>query len=328
MKHLIKQLSASGAEAVGYTLIGDRAFNITQKGSSIKGFLDGYEVYSVSEKNPRLKDAAVVFASILECAYKSSGTDKIRLYESEWRGTKESSISFLDEIVPNLNEGSVVIKSRPQKKRDTKLHPSPNFNIEDCISYDRLSNNLNVLKKKVSILMEDFEESLDVAAIFTRRKLKKTMWGAEAIQKMLDNLRSQFLCNKWNKTEENVKLVEKSIERLCVKLRRNLLQECPEEKKMISGILIPDIIRGYDVIKDSIIELVTLLAPLVAIDKTFTEKTSYPAKFFIADEIIDQAQTKFDDLVKFLCGTPLIESKVLDPLDFVRMQMLNEIKES
>jgi len=332
MKHLIKRISVLNSEAIGYSSIGGKTFNLIRKGNSIKGFLDGYEVYSISEKDPRFKEAGIVIASVLDYMFKSSEDKKIRLYKSEWKNIKESSVNLLEEIIPNLNDSVgnpvVIIRNKPKEERDIRLRAASGFSAEGCIPTEILMNNLEVLKKKISALSSDLEESLDVASTFTRRKLKDSMWGAKPMQQILDSLRSEFLNKCWNQAYVSLELIEKSIDRLVYKFKSIFDEECFEEKKMVVGVLIPDIIESYAKIKDVVIRLVTLLAPLILMDKTFTEKTSYPAKFFISDEIIEQTQNRFNVLIKFLCLSPTIESKVLDPLDFVRLQMLNEIKGS
>lgn len=331
MKHLFKQLSASSLEAVGYVRIGDNSFNLARKGSSVKGFLNGYEVYSISEKDPQIKSAGVVLASIMSHVFKDSGEDKLKLYKSEWKSQRNSSLNFLDEVVPNLNDSMdsavVVVRNKPTEERDIGLKAAPGFSVGSCVPLEVLSKNLSVLKRKVSEVAVEIEESLDVAETFTRRKLKDSMWGAKGMQKILDDLRVEFLGNHWSPAEISIEILEKSVDKIIHKLNSDLIKHCDEEKKLVVGILVPNIIKSYENIKETVIRLVTLLAPLIVIDKTFTEKTSYPARFFIPDEIVEQTQDRFNSLVDFLCLAPTIESKVLDPLDFVRIQMLNEIKE-
>jgi hypothetical protein len=154
------------------------------------------------------------------------------------------------------------------------------------------------------------------------------MWGASAVQSILDELREEFLAKYWHKADVYFEVIDKSIDRLNNKINKNLIEGCGEEKKVAAGVLIPSITSSYEGIKEIVIKLVTLLAPLIVIDKTFKDKTSYPARFFIPDGVVDQTQEIFDALIKFLCLVPTIESKVLDPLDFVRVQMLNGIKEA
>jgi len=327
MKHLFKKLSACNAEVIGYTSIGGNIFNLTRKGSSVKSFLNGYEVYNVSDTDPRYKESSIVLASVIDHMFKNSEEKKIRLYRSEWKDTKESSTNLLEDIIPNLNENVgdsiVVVKNKPREERDIRLKGAPGFSVENGVPLKSLINNLSVLKKKMSGIARDLEEALDTASTFTRRKLKGSMWGAKEMQKVLDNLYSEFISNYWNKADVNIELIERSIDKLICKLNMN---GCVEEKKIIVSILIPDVTESYAHIKEVVIKMVTLLAPLIVIDKTFTEKTSYPARFFIPDEVIDQTQDRFNCLIDFLCLAPIIESKVLDPLDFVRVNMLNEIK--
>jgi hypothetical protein len=332
MKHLFKKLAASTSEVVGYTLLGDKSFSIAKKSGSIKGFLNGYEVYAISDRDPRLKEACVVFASVINNVFKNSGEDKIRLYKSEWKCSKGASVNLLEEVVPSLNDctgkGVVVVKSKPEEERDISIKACPGFSVDNCVSLEDLSKNLNVLKRKILEYSEDFDKALDVAETFTRRKLKGSMWGAKEMQSILDGLRTEILSKYWSKAEVGAEVLDKSLVRLMHKLNNGLTKDCDEEKKIAAGILIPNIIKSYEDIKESSVKLSTLLAPLVVIDKTFSSKTSYPAHFFIPAEILEQTKESFDNLISFLCLSPTIESKVLYPLDFVRVQMLNEIKES
>jgi hypothetical protein len=327
MKHLLKKLSFSSLEVVGYAQVGDQVFNIAKKGSAIKGFLNGCEVYSILESDPRVKESSIVFSSIINHMFKNSGEKNIKLYRSEWKSSKESSSNLLEEILPGLTDNAegkciVIVKNKPEDVRDIKMNQSPGFSADNCIPLDSLSKNLNVFKRKVNSYYTEFEDALKVAETFTRRKLKGSMWGAKDMQKILDKSNSEILGNYWKQADVSVEVLEKSIDRLTNKFSNVLLKDCPEEKKMVAAILIPNVIKSYSDIKEAGIKLATLLSQLVSIDKTFSEKTSYPARFFIPEEIMVHANDSFGSVIDFLCMSPAIESKVLDPLDFVRLQML------
>lgn len=331
MKYLIKKLATSQLKVVGHVGIGDASLNIAQRGSSVKGFLNGYEIYNISDKKENLRDACTVIAGLIAHVFNKKTEDKLRLYKSEWKKDKEGSINLFDDTVVYLkdmiDDRALIIRSRPKKERDINFTVAPEFSAEKNIPVESLTTNLSILKKKLCELVSEIEDSLDVAETFTRRKLIGTMWGAKAMQGILDGLRDEFLSKYWSQSDVYFEVIENSISRLINKLKTDLLKQCSEEKKMVVSILIPDIISSYEKIKEVVIRLITLLAPLIVIDKTFLNKTSYPARFFIPDEIMEQTQYKFDSLIKFLCLVPDIESNVIDPLDFFRIQMLNQIKE-
>jgi len=327
MRHLIRKLSYSTSEVVGYFNTVSDNFSVAMKDKSLKGYLNGYEVYSFPTKDKKFKNSYVVLASIIDNVFKSSNEDKLRLYKSEWGILKESSENLLEEIVPNLESPDIAVRNKPPQKRDTSPREDKELSFDDFISYKNLAKNLSVLSKKMFDLSEELEESLSIAKDLTRIKLKDSMWGAKDMQGTLNGLHSEFVFNYWKDADISFEVIQKSIERLIHKLTSKEIKNDVDEKKVSANVLIPSIINSYDKIKKALVHMVTLLAPLIIIDKTFTDKTSYPARFFISDKILEQTQDKFNSLIKFLCLLPTIEAKVIDPLDFVRVQMLNEIKD-
>ena len=167
----------------------------------------------------------------------------------------------------------------------------------------------------------------DGASMLTRGKLVSSMWGAKETQCILDDVREKLVGDNksWDKIDLYSEMLDKSLARLATKFNTDLIEVCDEEKRFAAEVLIPQILDSYDKLKDLLIKCIVSLAPLVYIDEVFKEKTTYPAKWFLAEDVMGGLRQDYDTLIKFLTEIPNIELRVIDPLDFIRAQFINKI---
>ena len=99
----------------------------------------------------------------------------------------------------------------------------------------------------------------------------------------------------------------------------------PEEKKVIGEIIIPAITDNYEKLKNIVINTLVEMPTIVYVDDVFKKFTSYPVQFFFDEDLLDHVRQNYEALIKFVLDIPKIEAKVIDPLDFMRMRLSNQI---
>ena len=328
MKHLIKKLSASKSDIITHFKMGDDTFNVVSRDNSLKGILNGYEVLTIKKAKESEAKLAYLLNDVFGAIIKRANPDNISVF----KGVPEDSpdLGFLAKVMPHLKEEigpkNVSLKKAPVDMEPMKQTLIPDFKIEKALNYDDLIHNLRVFGKKINIISKILSAARESAFMLTRGKLVSSMWGAETTQKVLNTIRDELSEDAvlWNKVDLYNEMINKSLNRLNLKLGSELIKTCKEEQKMVSSIIIPSILVNYDNLKSLIIKAAITMAPLVYIDEAFKKYTSYPAKFFMSEDLLDTLKRDYDYIVSFIASIPNIEAKVIDPVSFVKMQFMGK----
>jgi hypothetical protein len=159
------------------------------------------------------------------------------------------------------------------------------------------------------------------AQIITGRKLVGSMWGAKKTQKYLDleNKRVAFFQGNMDAINMHQELMFKGMEKLQACINEKSLSR--EKKRVIARIVIPNIVDSYCEHKKNASEVMLELSPLLHIDNVFKSNTNYPASWFIDVEGLDNMWEDFEHLASYIGEIPVIESKVIIPLDVLGSQI-------
>ncbi len=324
MKHLIQKYSYTRSDIVGHISSGNFGFCLISSDNSIRGIVNGSEVLKEEKNKEAHETIAPVLAGLIH-NFVPSPEKGVVIYKSEWPVIgKASSSQYLDslfEYLPRYYKASVIqILDKPKEPRNMEDSLSPRFNITGTIPPEALKVNLSVFLSKLRDLPKVLQGGIEDSMMLVRKKLVPSMWGAKMTQKFIDNARNKILrdSDSWSKIEFHMDMINKSVLRLLVKLSDNMNEE---DRKIVSAILIPNIINNYEALKDTVIKASMALTPLVYIDDVFQKNTSYPASWFFTDDIVKSVKNCYDYLLKFLSEVPIIESKVIYPLDLYKVQI-------
>lgn len=327
MKHLVKNILSSKARILTHMKIGSKeALNIVSSGRNAKIILNGYEIFSCNKNSKSMKKLADVTQNIsVRLAERPASTKLVILKDPEDILVKELLEALVTGIEDIFEKDNMNIKNLPKDRADIQKTLNPKQNIAVSLDHSHIMNNLGVLSKKVSNVCKILDAAHQDALMLTRKKLVSTMWGAKAIKNILDEIREEMIQDaKWNKIDLYSEMICKSIRRLQSKLQTNLSEVCEEEQRIISEVLIPNIINNYGSLKELVIRAVYNLGILSNIDEIFKKHTSYPAAWFFDEVMLKGIQQEYDYLIKFICEIPKIEKCAIDPLDFARYRYQSE----
>lgn len=325
----MKKFSASRQHLIGHVSISDYKLSVVAKDKKISGLLDGYEVLYGSANKKGSDNFSKAFSFFLNQLSKKSYVENITLYESEWDNEKYNNLKLFENVVASLKETTeerrIIIKPDPVEKRDIHPDVAPSFKVDQAINPQDMCSNVSLLGVKIDKACKSLNDLVHQGVMLSRRQLVTTMWGAKTVQGIIDSMKEEIIEKKveWDKAEFFKDLMNKAIMRFCYKFNVCSEEICAEEQKVIANLIIPDIIKNYEKLKDMIIKALVILGPLVYIDEAFQKYTNYPASWFFTEEAISDLQEEYENLMKFISIVPKIESKVIDPLDFLRLQMLN-----
>ncbi|MBD3260082.1 MAG: hypothetical protein GF334_00085 [Candidatus Altiarchaeales archaeon] len=331
MKHLIKKVSASRANIITHFKVGDDTLNVVQRDGCIRGVLNGYEIFST----PHVKEAGTTFGYFLENLLSNLVSNKKPTQVIIFRKSPQSDPekSYMRKVVPDLKHAvgpkKVCLKRMPVDASEIRETLLPDFKVEKTLNYDCMAHNLKVFGKKTASLCGGLTRVKDDAIMLTRKRLVQSMWGSDKVQKILDDIKDDVHSDeRFKKIALYNQVMQKALGRLEYKMKTQKFSSDIEEKRMVSDVLIPTIIENYDNLKGVIGATVGAVTPLVYIDDAFKKHTSYPAKFFLSQELLDALKQDYDGLVRFAVQIPKIEEMVIDPLAFIKLRCLSEMVSS
>lgn len=199
------------------------------------------------------------------------------------------------------------------------------FDLEEATELDdlieRLKNFQNDVKGMVKMLTVSRKDALDVSS----GHLVKSMWGAHKMQEIMDSIHDQIQKDaKWDKSEFYGNMILRSLDRFLHKMASGPYSVCPEDKKVMNMVLIPNVIQNFEIFRTIVLSALICLSRLVHIDEDFEAQTSYPADWFINGNMLADLKGDYDKMIRYILRLPEIESRVIYPLDFLKLQFLSE----
>ena len=323
MKHLIKKISAARSNVLTHIKMGEDTLNVVCRDDALRGFYNGYEILCA----PRTKEASMtmgyVLGDVLTASLAKSDKKAAVLVLENPRET-DISQGYMSKILPDLKHAAgsrnVAVKRFPQDITVIQASMNPQSHTEKTADYETLQHNLRIFGNKVTHVAQTLSNAKDDAYMLTRKKIDPNMWGSAPVQQTLDTVHGDIIKEQdnWDKTDLCNELITKALSRLCTKIQGGVNQVSPADRQMIGMILIPTILSNYESLKALVMHALMCLAPLVYVDEAFKQHTSYPAKWFMSEDVMDGLQQNYDTLVKFATQVPGIESKIIDPISLMR----------
>lgn len=319
MKHLLKNISYNKSTIIGHIQLRESGLTVLSDLNNLRFILNGCEIFNSHKKEA----SEVVTSSIIASLVKSiKGEDKKKLsfYSGDW---KEASPNYLESTIKNIEKAidkkNISVFKKASNDKEIKSFLSIDQNMPDDIDVELIKNNLNVLCARMNQVVRTLQKALDHGKLLCRKKIVPSMWGAKDTQSFINEIKHSILDNQrlWPQMEIYYVTLTKSVHRLAAKIKEGLTENC----KLIADIIIPDIIKCYEDMKTIVIKAITILTPLTYIDDIFHKFTSYPANWFFTEDVIEGLEEEYDKLIKFLTEVPIIETKVIYPLDFYKLQI-------
>jgi len=315
MRHLIRKLTASTMEISGQIKVGNDSVNVVSDGPRYHCMLNGYDVVSGDDGS-----FTTVVSDLVSRMFKQSKPRSVVVL----RGPSEDQMqAVVERLKKELGEGKVSVKGL--NGDGAKVVEPAELKLDDALNMDALSHNVGVLADKVATVASAVFQANDAAMMLTRKKIVESMWGAKEMQGILDGVRLKVDAGSpsmWTGVEVSNDMLSKS----SVRLRRKLSSEDPDDGMMMASVLIPGVNDSYSKIKGMVSEAAVSVAPLVYIDDAFHKNTRYPASWFLSEEVMEKLASNYEALLGFMMQVPRIESKVIDPLSFVRMRIIDGTK--
>lgn len=299
-------------KVAGRIKVGADNVNVVSDGPSNKCLLNGYDVASGDPGEP----FATVVSDLVSKVFRGGNPRSVVVLH----GPSEDQMgAVIERLKENLGDGKVTV--RGMKGDDGKVVEPADMKLDDAMNMEALSHNVGVLADRMSVASGAVSAVKDASMMLTRKRLVESMWGSKDTQSILDHVRDRMDGENfpWSSVESSSDMLSKSAQRLRRKLSSNDL----DDGRLMTSVLIPGVSDSYGTIKEMVSEAAVSVAPLVYIDDAFQRNTRYPASWFLSEEVMDKLAGGYDELISFMTQIPIIESKVIDPLSFVRMRVID-----
>jgi hypothetical protein len=318
MKQIIKRCSNIGSDVLGFVRIGNNSITIINKDKNIKGILNGCELFKVSNIKDDKDNVAYVIGDLIQNIYNKGNCENFTIYKNLWANDKYPMGEILEHIILNLKDNiKVAVKVR---SKEANINFENSFNFGDHINANVLNKNINTFNTKMSNACIVLQSFIKYASIISGHKFGNNgdVWGAKNIQKYMDGIRFKIASynSEISKIDFYKEMLYRNSKKLSMKLSSVSIMNNAEEKKIISQVLIPDIIDNYEKVKDLSTQVVFIVSPLIYVDDLFRKNTNYPVTWFVSDDVIMNLKEDYNFLINFLQEMPKIEANAIMPLDF------------
>jgi hypothetical protein len=322
MKHLLRNIKGANCKVIAQFKVGDVSYALNCIGKTSNISIDGHDVIDCSDVDVEYDKVAHLLKDFIIKGATVSNPPSIQAYIKK---DVEFSDAILSTLKKNL-DSSIKIVNQSMEIPDTT---PVKLDLEKAFAPE------NFLKKikEFAQALHDINETLKVCRediiMISCGRLVNTMWGAKPTQRILENMKNIVEEDEdWEKIEFYVNMIIRSIDRLSHKLNTSLFDVCDEEKKVVSTVLIPNIIQNFDKIKVIVSNVLKMLSNFVNIDEIFKKNTSYPANWFINADMFEDIKLDYKNLVLFALKIPRFEQELLYPLDIMRHSFIakNEIR--
>jgi hypothetical protein len=316
MKQIVKRCLNIGSDVLGFVRIGSSSLSLINKDKDIKGILNGCEIFKVSNFKDSRDSLTYVMGDLIQNIYKNK-PECFPVYRNLWSSDKYPMREMLDSIIANVKD-KVKISVKVRSKESSSSFDS-SFRINENINIDVLNKNIRVFDtriKNASIVLQNFIKN---AFIILNHKYGNSdnMWGVGNIKKYMEDIKSKIASNdvEIGKLDFYTEMLERNSNKLSLKVASVSVMNNPEEKKMVSQVLIPDMVNNYEKFKDLTTKTIVILSPLIYVDDLFKKNTNYPANWFVSDDVLMNIGEDYNFLINFMQDIPKIENNVIVPLE-------------
>lgn len=323
MSQIISRCSNLGSEIIGYVKIGSSSVSLISNDKVVKGILNGCEIFKTVNLKEAKDSVAGLLSDLILNIHEKEKPENFTIFKQHWASEEYPTQKIAEQIIDNLKKNiKFDVKVRA---KEASVSFEPELNIKGDINPEILSKNAKVLNRKLATIIDILQNTAKNANIIVNHNFesKTAVWGVHNVQKIINGLRDKIKVNASEiyNTDFYKEMLEKTIQKFSSKLSNEINLKNPEEKKIVSEVVIPEILNNYEKIKSLASCVVLDIVPLVYIDKLFKKNTSYPANYFISCNVIEDLKDDYDFLINFLQELPRIESNAIVPLELYKNQI-------
>ena len=323
MRQLIKRCSNIGANVIGFIRVGSNTLSLIQKKEEVKGVLNGCEIFKTANLNKVKESVACVLSDLILNLNEKEKPESLIIYKDHWASDVYPTQEIADKIIGNLKKTiKLAVKVRA---KEASVAFEPELRIRGKIDTKVLDKNAHVLNRKMANIIGVLQSAIKYANIIVNHKFKdkNSAWGLQTIQNHVDDVRGRLNVNasEINKTDFYREMTARMINKFSLKLCSEECLNNPEEKKMISQVIVPEILDNYEKVKDLTSKTIITIAPLVYIDELFKKSTNYPVNWFVDEDVTMNLDEDYRFLIDFLQEIPRIEANAIVPLDIFKDQI-------
>ncbi len=323
MSQIISRCSNLGSTVIGFVKIGNSTLSLISKGKEVKGILNGSEIFKVANLKESRDNVTSVLSDLILNIHDKEKPENFTIYKSHWASEEYPTQKIAEQIISNLKK-SIKFETKVRSK-EASVPLSPELNITGAINTEILGKNIRVLNRKISNIVDILQNTLKNASIVTNHNFedKTAVWGVHNVQKFINAAKSKlkFSSSEIYNTDFYKEMIDKTINKFSSKLANEACLNNPEDKKIMSQVIIPEIVNNYDKVKNLASCVVMDIVPLVNIDEVFKKNTSYPVNYFISCNVIEDLKDDYSYLINFLQELPRIETSAIVPLEIYKDQI-------
>lgn len=317
MNQIIRRCLNIGSDVLGFARIGNNSLSLISKNNDIKGVLNGCEIFKVSNFKDSKENLTFVIGDLIQSIYNKSKPECFSIYKNHWASDKFPMREMVESIISNIKDNiKVAVKTRPKEASinfESSIRINENINPKILIANMRV---FNTRTKNACIVLQNF---IKYANIILNHKYSHNdnMWGVKNVKKYIEGIKSKVASENIEvvKLDFYREMLEKSSNKLAMKIASEATQGNLEEKKIINQVLIPDMVNTYETFKNLVTNAVVILSPLIYIDDLFKKNTDYPANWFVSDDVLVNMGEDYNFLIDFIRDIPVIENNVILPLE-------------
>jgi hypothetical protein len=312
MRHLVKKYSNFKPKVLAQFKSEKNSFDIINNDKCLSLLINGHNIADLSKFKDNLKSASHLISDII-----SKGIDSklINIFISK----EAKDLSSILDLLKDSKELSVHIS---EMYKDVPVRSD----ISEIIDVEKICKKLRYFVGSLHDVNETLKVCHEDASALTSGKLINSMWGAKPMQKILLSLNNEIVNNcDWERIEFYVNMINKSVEKLLYKMHTDLNSVCLEEQKIVNTVLIPNIIDNYYKVKNIISGAVSLLSKLIYIDELFKKNTTYPASWFINNNMLEDLRLDYINLISFMLKIPIFEKEIIHPLDIIKHNFMKKL---
>lgn len=318
MRLLIQKLANSKAVVAGLVRIGEDSFYLLRQDKSIKGVLNGSDIFCYPIRNDNIEKIGCFLGKFLIFLGDKRSTSSIPIDRSCWKDKQANSESILNVALSKISPEYKVISANSPEEKDIFNEKSSSIEVSD---YEAIFKNIGIFSRKIANAYVALSNAVKNSNIISGRTLINSMWGAPATQKYLNNKNASVtdLSNKLDTAGMHQELIQRSVKRVQASIKEKKLPS--DTRKVLAQILIPNIVSSYEDFKKIASEVMLETSPLLYVDDVFKKNTGYPANWFISEEILNNLDEDIKHIFSFVYDIPAIENKAVIPLDSIGTQI-------
>jgi len=318
MKHLLRNIKSSSSKVIAQFKAGSNCYGLNTKNKLSNISINGYDVIDCKDTGTDYDKIAHLIKDLITSGLDNQKPNSIQTYLL--KGAKLSD-TILSGIKKDLGSSIKIINQSMEIPHNFPVK----LDFEEAFAPEKFLKKI----RNFSQIIHDINETLkvcreDILSI-TCGKLVDSMWGAKPTQQILEKMRDSAMENEdWEKIEFYTSIILKSIDSFTHKLELPLFNVYDEEKKVISTVLIPNIIHSFEKIKSIVSDVLLMLSNFVYIDEVFKKNTSYPANWFINADMFQDLKLDYKNLILFALKVPQFEQEIIYPLDMMRHNFISK----